>query len=151
MPVSIIRDRAGVKNPLVTKSANAKGKYLTIKEGQFIAGDLILQDTIVIKNENNQIIAQVIRKPEELSLKITATISSSFAQIPVLPTRIVIKKNSDNSVVATLFLVSDANTDTIIDPPALPYNSNTVALFKGVHSKDDSSFDEFELRNSADD
>jgi uncharacterized repeat protein (TIGR01451 family) len=146
VPITIIRDRGGVKTPLTTKSAE-KGKYLTDKDGKFSIDDLNLEDTVVIKNGQGQIIAEINPKTGRIVLKDDRYhVEVLPAEMPLLPTRIVVRQKSDRKIIATLFLVADLNTDTTIDAPDFPYNQNTVALFKGVHSKDRNTFDEFEWK-----
>ncbi len=147
VPITVIRDRAGVKTALVTKSATDKGKYLTDKSGKFQIPDLNLQDTIVIRNENGDIIGQINPKTGRISLSDDRYhLEVLPADFPVLPTRLLVKRNADNFIIATLFLVTDANTDTVIDPPDLPYDTARVAAFKGVHIKDDITSDNYIFR-----
>lgn len=147
IPVGILRDRGGVITKLTTKTANEKGKYMTDDQGKFLVGDFNLKDTIVIKNDKGEIIGEIDPKTGRIILKDpNYEIEVLPAEAPLLPTRIVVKKKSDGTVISTLFLVPDLNTDTTIDSPDLPYNKNTTALFKGVHAKDTNGFDDFEFR-----
>lgn len=144
VPLTIIRDRNGVLQTLTTKTANPQGKYLTGPQGEFSVKDLNVKDTIVIKNEKGQVIGEIDPITSRVILKdANYHVEVLPAQMPLLPTRIVVKQNSDNKVITTLFLVPDLNTDVTLDPVDVPYNASTVALFKGVHSKDLDSFDDF--------
>jgi uncharacterized repeat protein (TIGR01451 family) len=135
MPISIIRDRAGVKEIIKTKSANNFGKYFTDSKGQFAITDLNLKDTVIIKDASGKIIAEIDQQSGRIVLKDpTYSIEVLPAEEPLLPTRLVVK-DLQGKTLATLFIVSDANTDVVIDSPAVPYTTASVLLFKGVHIK----------------
>ncbi len=136
IPIAIIRDRNGIKEIIITKKANSKGKYLTDEQGKFDISDLNLNDKVVIKNANGQVVAEI--DPETgriILIDPTYSIEVLPAQEPILPTRVVVR-NPQKVIVATLFIVSDANTDVTIDDQNVIYNRNTVLLFNGVHYKD---------------
>lgn len=135
MPISIMRDRDGVKEIIKTKAANSFGKYYTDSEGKFAITDLNLKDTVIIKNAAGEIIAEIDPKTGRIILKDpTYSIEALPAEEPLLPTRVVVKEPS-GKIIATLFVVSDANTDVVIDGPEVPYTTASVLLFKGVHIK----------------
>ncbi|HLG26002.1 MAG TPA: S-layer homology domain-containing protein, partial [Candidatus Gracilibacteria bacterium] len=146
IPVSLLRDRDGVTSKLVSESANDDGQYLTDIDGEINVDDLNLNDTIVIKNDKGEIIAEI--NPKTGRIIITNddyTLEVLPAELPLLPTRVVLK-DKDGNIITTVFLVPDMNTDTTIDPPDYPYNEATVAVFKGVHVKDLDPLDEFDFR-----
>lgn len=135
IPISIIRDRNGIKDVIKTQKANSKGKYFTDEQGKFDISDLNLNDKVVIKKANGQVVAEI--DPETgriILIDPTYSIEVLPAQKPILPTRVVVK-NQQKMIVATLFVVSDANTDVTIDDENIIYNKNTVLLFTGVHYK----------------
>ncbi len=136
IPITLIRDRLGVKDVIQTDKANAFGKYLTDDQGKFEIGDLNLNDTVVVKDAFGNVIAEIDPKTGRIILKNPAySIEALPAEEPLIPTRVVVKDPA-GKVVATLFIVSDSNTDVVMDPPTFPYNAGTVALFKGVHLKE---------------
>lgn len=146
IPVSILRNRFGVIEKIVTASADANGKYFTDGSGEFSLEDLNLDDTLVIKNAQGEVIGEINPKTGRIILvKEGYTLQVLPAEMPLLPTRIVVK-DPNGGIILTLFLVPDINTDTTIDPPDFPYNEGTVALFEGVHVKDLDLFDGFEFR-----
>jgi hypothetical protein len=135
IPVSIIRERAGVKELIKTKTGGINGKYLTDQNGEFEINDLQLKDTIIIKNSAGEVIAEIDPKTGRIVLKNPLyQVEALPAEEPLLPTRVVVKTPL-GEIIATLFIVSDANTDVVIDPADMPYNAGTVALFEGVHIK----------------
>ncbi len=145
IPVSVLRDRGGVIDKIVTDSANHNGQYLTDTDGEIIIDDLNLDDSLIIKNANGEVIGeinpetgQVVLYDEDYSLEVLP------AEMPLLPTRIVVK-DPDGKVIFTMFLVPDINTDTTIDPPDYPYDEATVSVFKGVHNKDLDTLDDFKF------
>ncbi|MFC1747985.1 S-layer homology domain-containing protein [Pseudomonadota bacterium] len=146
IPISIFRDRDGVLDKITTVSADTNGKYFTDIDGRFSLDDLNLEDTIVIKNADGDVIAEI-----DPSTGRVVILDDNYyvvvlpAEEPLLPTRIVVMELPDDNVVATLFLVPDLNTDVTIDNPALPYDANTVAIFTGVHIRDLDPLDEFEF------
>ncbi len=136
MPISLLRDRAGVKEALHTLSANANGKYFSNAEGKFSVNDLNLNDTVVIKNEKGEVVAEIDPKTGRVILKNPLySVEALPAEEPLLPTRVVVK-DPQGKIIATLFVVSDANTDVVVDGPEVVYTGPSVLLFKGVHIKD---------------
>ncbi|HMR01312.1 MAG TPA: S-layer homology domain-containing protein, partial [Candidatus Gracilibacteria bacterium] len=146
IPVSVLRDRMGVIEKIVTDSADENGKYFTNESGEFEILDLNLDDTLVIKNDAGEAIGEI--NPETGRIVLyddDYRIDVLPAEIPLLPTRIVVV-GPDEKVILTMFLVPDINTDTTIDPSDFPYDEATVALFEGVHIKDIDPLDSFEMR-----
>ncbi len=148
MPVSILRDRAGVKDPIITDAADAFGKYITDAEGKFAINDLNLKDTVVIKNAQGEVIAEIDPKTGRIILKNPAySVEALPAEEPLLPTRVVVK-DPQGKIIATLFVVSDANTDVVVDGPEENYSGPAVALFTGVHIKNLlAAAPDFEIKN----
>ena len=145
IPISIIRDRDGVKTKIKTVKANPYGKYLTDVAGEFAVDDLNLKDSIIIKNSKGETIGEINAQTGRIVLYDSSyTLEALPAEQPLLPTRMAVK-DKDGNIIATVFLVPDMNTDTTIDSPALPYDSGTTAIFNGVHIKDADPLDEFEF------
>jgi len=145
IPVSVLRDRGGLIDKIVTDSANANGQYLTDDAGEITVDDLNLDDSLIIKNDKGEVIGEInpdtgriILYDDNYKLEVLP------AELPLLPTRIVVK-DAEDKIILTLFLVPDINTDTTIDPTDYPYNEATVAIFKGVHNKDLDPLDDFEF------
>jgi hypothetical protein len=133
IPVSILRDRDGVKEVIKTKSADIYGKYYSDQNGKFALTDLNLKDTVVIRNAKGEIIAEIDPKTGRISLKNPAySVEALPAEEPLLPTRVVVK-DPQGKIIATLFVVSDGNTDVVVDGPDTNYTADSVALFTGVH------------------
>ncbi|MCC7197648.1 S-layer homology domain-containing protein, partial [Candidatus Peregrinibacteria bacterium] len=146
IPVSLLRNRNGVIGKITTNAANDFGKYFTNENGEISVNDLNLKDTIVIKNSKGEIIGEIDPKTGRIILSDSNySVEVLPAEQPLLPTRIVVK-DKDGNVILTEFLVPDANTDTTVDPSNFPYDEATTAIFKGVHSKDLDTLDEFEFK-----
>ncbi len=146
IPISVMRDRGGVIDKIITLLADANGKYLTDIEGEFTVDDLNLKDSLLIKNANGDVIGEI--NPDTGKIVLydkNYRLEVLPAELPILPTRVVIK-DPDDKIILTLFLVPDINTDTTIDAPDFPYNEETVALFRGVHNKDLDPLDMFEFK-----
>ena len=146
IPVSVLRDRMGVIEKIVTDSANENGKYFTNDSGEFEILDLNLDDTLIIKNDAGEPIGEV--NPETGRIVLfddNYRIDVLHAEMSLLPTRIVVVGPGEE-IILTMFLVPDINTDTTIDPPDFPYDEATVALFEGVHIKDMDPLDSLGLR-----
>lgn len=134
-PISLLRDRDGVKSSIVTRSADSNGKYYSDDQGNFSVNDLNLKDTVIIKNAKGEIVAEIDPKTGRIILKDPSySIEALPAEEPVLPTRVVVK-DPGGQIITTLFIVSDANTDVTVDGPEVPYTQTSVPLFKGVHLK----------------
>ena len=58
-PISIFRSRHGNLTKVITKSADANGKYITDVNGEFAVNDLNLNDNLVIKDPNGNVVAQL--------------------------------------------------------------------------------------------
>lgn len=145
IPVSLLRNRNGVIGKITTASANDFGKYFTNESGEISVKDLNLDDTIVIKNSKGEVIGEIDPKTGRIILSDNNyTVEVLPAEQPLLPTRVVVK-DVDGNVILTEFLVPDANTDTTVDASDFPYDEATTAIFKGVHSKDLDTLDEFEF------
>jgi len=146
IPITVIRDRGGVMTKIKTPKANPYGKYLTNANGEFMVDDLNLKDSIIISNSKDQAIGEINVKTGRIVLYDSSyTVSVLPAEQPLLPTRLVVKDKNGN-VITTLFIVPDMNTDATVDPPTLPYNEATTALFKGAHVKDTNPLDDFEFK-----
>lgn len=152
IPISLFRERSGIKSKMVTKAADLNGKYLTNANGEFAVADLNLDDTLIIKNAKGEVIGQINPKTGRIVLTNKDYSTQVLpAEDPLLPTRIVVK-DKDGKIITTIFLVADLNTDVTLDKPDLPYDQNTVAAFKGVHIQDKDMLDDFDFRvNPADD
>lgn len=145
IPVSILRDRFGVIDKIVTGSADENGKYYTDENGAFEIDDLNLDDTLVIKNAQGEVIGEINPETGRIILYEQGyRLEVLPAEMPLLPTRVIVVDPNGDTIL-TLFLVPDINTDTVIDPPDFPYDEATVAVFEGVHSKDMDPLDQFEF------
>lgn len=147
IPVSLIRNRSGFVSKILTPSANGDGKYITDNDGKIIVEDLNLDDSLVIKNENGDIIGEINPDTGQIVLYDSTNyiLDVLAAELPLLPTRVVLKKSS-GELLLTLFLVPDINTDTTIDATDYVYDADSVSGFVGAHIKDTDPFDQLELR-----
>lgn len=147
IPVSIIRERDGIVQKINTDSANTDGKYLSDADGKITVDDLTLEDSLVIKNEDGEIIGEINPQTGQIVLydETNYILEVLPAELPLLPTRVVLKKMT-GQVLLTLFLVPDINTDTTIDPTEFVYDADSVKNFVGAHIKDIDPFDELEMR-----
>ncbi len=135
IPIAIIRNRNGVKELIETPSAGVHGKYFTDADGLFSLSDLNLHDTIVIKDAQGNVVAEIDPKTGRVVLKNPAySVEALPAEEPLLPTRVVVK-DPLGEVVATIFVVSNALTDVVMDSADTNYTAASVALFQGVHIK----------------
>lgn len=149
MPISIFRVRDGIRTKITTPSADVNGKYFSDENGEFTIEDLNLNDSLVILNSKGEIVAeinaqtgQIVLVRQEYSLEVLP------AEKPLLPTRIVVK-DPNGTIITTLFLVADLNTDATIDDPGVEYNRVTVDSFKGVHVKDIDPLDDISMQKIA--
>lgn len=149
IPLSIFRERNGLKTKIITKSADSNGKYFTDDNGEFSVADLNLKDSLIIKNAKGEAIGEINQETGRIILYnkdyYVDVLPATQPMLPLLPTRIVVK-DKYNKVISTIILVTDINTDTTIDKPDFPYNKNTVALFRGVHVKDFDPLDNFSFK-----
>lgn len=136
IPIALIRNRDGVKDLIKSPSANSHSKYFTDDSGVFTVSDLNLNDTVVIKDAAGNIIAEIDPKTGRVVLKNPAySVEAVPAEEPLLPTRVLVK-DPQGEIVATIFVVSNALSDVVIDPADTAYTTASVELFRGVHIKD---------------
>jgi hypothetical protein len=136
MPVAVIRDRAGVKDLIRTPSADSNGKYFSDAQGEFVLEGLNLKDTVVIRDQEGQIIAEIDPATGRIVLKNPLySVEALPAEEPLLPTRVVVK-DPGGKIIATLFIVSNGLGDVVIDAADAVYSADTVKNFEGVHIKD---------------
>lgn len=136
MPLAIIRDRNGVKDLLRTPAADSNGKYFSDQDGKFVVEGLNLKDTVVIRDQNGQIIAEIDPATGRIVLKNPLySVEALPAEEPLLPTRVVVK-DPNGKIIATLFIVSNGLADVAIDGPAADYSAEAVKSFDGVRIKD---------------
>ena len=131
IPVGIIRDRSGVLTALKTKSANIiRGKYITDANGTFTINDFNLNNIAVLKNEKGEIIAEINSKTGRVLMKDDRYSTEALpAEQNGLPARVVIKRNNDQKVMTTVFLVIKAE--------------NADAAEKKLHILDEENFKSF--------
>jgi hypothetical protein len=149
IPISILRNRGGIISKIKTATANINGKYFTDALGKFAVTDLNLKDTIIIKNAKGETIGQI--NPDNGRIMLTDNTYTTEilpAELPLLPTRVVVK-DKDGNVIATVFFVPDLNTDVTIDSPDTTYTNAVIAGFTGTHVKDTGMLDEFEFKKIA--
>ena len=136
MPIAIFRDRAGVKDLLRSPSADVFGKYITDANGRFSIDDLNLKDTVVIRDKDGNIIAEIDPATGRIVLKNPLySVEALPAEEPLLPTRVVVK-DPNGKIITTLFIVSNSAADVVLDAADANYSAAAVELFQGVHIKD---------------
>lgn len=125
-PFSLVRQRGGTTSII--------GDYLTKNDGSFSVNGLHLEGTSVVKNSVGDVVAEYSEDTGTFQkIKSGYTVSVVPAQ-PPYPTLIQLR-DAQGNVLISIFPVSDANIDTVIDDPSVSYTSDTVFDFKGVHIK----------------
>ncbi len=135
IPVKLLRIRDGLTTPIITKSAKNQ-RYYTDENGEFAVSDLNLVDTLVVRDVFGNVVAEIDPLTGRIILKNpTYQIAVLAAEEPLLPTRIVVK-NAQDTVITTLFVVTDANQDAQILPANFEFNEGSVKILKGANIKD---------------
>jgi len=148
IPIALIRTRKGINTQLITDEANKNGMYLTNKEGEFQIKNLKFEDGLILKNSNMDTIAEI----DDKTGRITILDNRYYVDIleaipPTMPTRLVVKEKSTETILLTILLIPDQNTDVTIDTPETEYTTDSVISFEGVHIRDRNINDQFAIDN----
>ena len=148
IPIALIRNRERVSSQLITDEANENGMYLTNKEGEFGINHLQFEDTLILRNSDGNIVAEI----DDKTGRITIVDNNYYVDVleatpPNMPTRLVVKEKSTEIILLTILLIPDQNTDVTIDESSTQYTIDSVKSFEGVHIKDRNPNDQFVLDN----
>lgn len=146
IPIHLVRDRDGVIKQITTESADEFGQYFTDEYGEFAITDLDYEDTILLRNSDGDIIAEI----DDTTGRIIIVDNRYYVDVleatpPSLPTRVVVKEKATDIIMLTLLMIPDLNTDVSIDQTDTVYTAETVESYEGVHIKDTNPSDTFEI------
>ncbi len=147
IPLALIRNRDGLQTQLITEEANENGMYLTDEKGEFSIQKLIFEDTLLLRNIDGDIIAEI----DDKTGRITIVDERYYVDVleampPSMPTRLVVKEKLTDLLLLTILLIPDQNTDVTIDDNQINYTNETVEEFEGVHIKDSNINDTLNLK-----
>jgi len=148
IPIALIREREGLSKQLITDEADKNGMYSTDKEGLFKVKNLKFEDTLILKNSDGDTVAEI----DDKTGRITIIDNRYYVDVleavpPTMPTRLVVKEKSTETILLTILLIPDQNTDVVIDNQDTEYTTDSVVSFEGVHIKDKDTNDQFTIDN----
>ncbi len=146
IPIHLVRNRDGVIKQIITDSADEFGQYFTDKDGEFVITDLEYEDTILLRNSDGDVIAEI----DNTTGRIIIVDDRYYIDVleatpPNLPTRVVVKEKETETIMLTLLMIPDLNTDVSIDRTDIFYTEEAIANYEGVHIKDVNTTDTFEI------
>ncbi|MFC1655878.1 S-layer homology domain-containing protein [Patescibacteria group bacterium] len=146
IPIHLVRNRDGVIKQIISESADEFGQYFTDENGEFIIADLEYEDTILLRNSDGNIIAEI----DDTTGRIVIVDNRYYVDVleatpPNLPTRVVVKEKATDIIMLTLLMIPDLNTDVSIDQTDTVYTTETITDYEGVHLKDTNNIDTFEI------
>lgn len=146
IPIALIRNREGVNTRLVTDEADENGMYLTDEDGKFKIENLNFEDRLILKNSDGETIAVI----DDKTGRITIIDNRYYVDVleaipPAMPTRLVVKEKTTETIMITVLLIPDQNTDVTVDSNDIVYSNDAVLAFEGVHIKDRNPEDNFVL------
>lgn len=150
MPFTLVRERGG--------SSSALGSYQTDQKGQFFIDNLNLEKKTVIKNSSGE---SVVEFDSDISkIKILPDFSKNGYVLvaepatSTTPTMIHListhPEDLKGVILFSMFFVPDQRENVIIDPSNFSYDASSVQNLHGVHLKDLSTIDAFEVKKSGD-
>lgn len=122
-----------------TMSADSGGQYYTNADGKFVIDDADLRDSLIVKNSENKMVAEIDSKSGRILILDPLYEMRLVPYMPPnLPTRLGIFFKSDSSnknPLTYIYFTPDVNTDVAIDGQDVEYDEKTLNGFNGVHIK----------------
>ena len=136
MPFILVRDRNGTVTQIITDTATEDGgKYYTEADGTYEITDVDIENKVVILNSDGDDVAEF--NPETGQFLI---LDDRYA-VDILPTdlewptRLVVYEIASGEILQSILLVTDSNTDVVIEDSDFEFTAESVEYFSGVHMK----------------
>jgi len=135
MPLILTRSRDSIITQIITDSADTNGKYYTDADGNYEITDVDLQSKVLILNSAGETVAefnpdtgQVIIVDDRYAVDILPTDLE-------WPTRLVIYEIASGTILQSIFLVTDSNTDITMEDSSFEFTAESISDMSGVHVK----------------